>query len=235
MQWPESRFSEVRIQDYAASLRHRDALRARPRDDGRTAEGHEPIYPMLEERPHPPNLAGKELDLFQLIVRHFLAQFLRDAKIEEERIIMDMPFKGTFNIRRRRMIDRGWLEVLPLVEDLGETNASFQVGQELHVTHARILEMPQVSCELSAAEYVRQMADHGIGTASTIPQCVSDLEKLGLIRYKTVPRDHVKEEPTASNMLAFEKEALCVESDMRSSDGSGITHGNWSCRQCGGK
>ena len=109
--------------------------------------------------------------MYELIIRHFLANLLEDAEVEE--INVKARINGeVFENNSLRVIKKGFLEVYPYHELYSElrkgTNVELTEGKRLKIIAFKIEELrPKIIQPISESELVRLMDKLGIGTDAT--------------------------------------------------------------------
>jgi len=109
--------------------------------------------------------------MYELIVRHFLANLLEDAKVEEITVLARVD-GNFFEKNLKKVLRKGFLEVYPYHELHGslkkETRIDLTEGIKLKIIAFRIEEIrPKIIHPISESELVRLMDKLGIGTDAT--------------------------------------------------------------------
>ncbi|KAH9598173.1 TOPRIM domain [Trypanosoma melophagium] len=150
----------------SAMLNDRQQKFRRPLKGGHDDKAHPPIYPTKLMRTG----SDERSALYNLIVRHFLACISPDAVAATTSVTV--LFGGEkFTTSGTMILERGWLEVYPFerwhstclpVYKLGERFLPTEVNLEKHRTAA--------PPNLTEANLIALMDEHGIGTDATIAQ-----------------------------------------------------------------
>ena len=136
-------------------------------DDG----AHPPIYPTKGARRSEVLRYFKNdkyWKIYDLVVRHFLATLSPPARIERQRVVVEVS-GHRFGTEGLRIIDRGYLTIYPYEEPSEKVLPRLRVGDELRIARAWIEEREtEPPPYLSESELLRLMKKYGIGTDATM-------------------------------------------------------------------
>jgi len=164
-----------------------------PRQDGCDMGDHDPVMPVLgggwrmvngvmrpASRSYP--LTSEAADLYDLIVRVFLASLAPDATIEQTSILLEPPFGGcTLRATGVRVRELGWIEILPVacLEDTPLPPDLVQAamdGQRLQVREVFVVRIAAGRPpRLREAGLLALMERHGIGTDASMPTHIANI------------------------------------------------------------
>ncbi len=155
----------------------------KPNNGAKTDPAHPAIYPTGTI----PTLRGKELKVYDLIVRRFLATFGEPATRETVTIevsVKDEPFvsKGT------RTTKKGWHELYGRYstqkeEELPKT----EIGQDVTITELNMLDKEtQPPKRYTQASIIKELEKKGLGTKSTRATIVDNLFQRGYSTGKAI-------------------------------------------------
>lgn len=171
-----------------------------PRTDGDNVSDHDPITPEASIGRHGRVAQdGQEEELYNLIVRYYLATLSPDFVMEATTVemkLVDLPFEGSFHIQHRWCRERGWIEVLPLdralalEEDGSRASRARDLGPGdcLTVLGFGVEEEPaRPHRPLTCSQLVHLMEVQGIGSDASIHE---HIEKLLSRKYLSTSTQH---------------------------------------------
>ncbi len=152
----------------------------RPREGEKTDPAHPSIHPTGEK---PGELKGPQRNLFDLIVRRFLAVFGDPAVVEGIGVELACGDQ-TFRLSGRRVVERGWLDLYGRYAEAEEVPLPpLREGQRLRVKEVRLERgETQPPPRYNPASIVREMAERGLGTKATRASILQNLYERGYIR-----------------------------------------------------
>ncbi|MCL6500849.1 MAG: DNA topoisomerase I [Candidatus Pacearchaeota archaeon] len=151
------------------------ATRKKPIEGKKTDPAHPAIFPTGEE---PEKLSQQEKQLYDLIVRRFIACFCDNALLEQKKIIVKIERKE-FSTEGSRILKKGWLEVYPHRID---ERILPDVNGKVAIKDVRLEEKEtQPPKRYSAASLVSELEKRGLGTKATRAIIVDTLYKRGYI------------------------------------------------------
>ena len=106
--------------------------------------------------------------IYDLVVRHFLATLSSSARVERQRIVVEVS-GHRFSIDGLKIIDDGYLTIYPFEKPSEKVLPRVRVGDELSIVKAWIEEREtEPPPYLSESELLRLMRKYGIGTDATM-------------------------------------------------------------------
>ncbi len=158
----------------------------KPNNGKKTDPAHPAIYP-TGVIPNLEKLSPREVRLYDLIVRRFLATFADAAIRETNKIIFDVnsePFvaKGT------RTVYQGWYEFYGNHVKLEEeTMPEVQKGQVVNYVNAELVKkMTQPPKRFTPASLIKELEKHNLGTKSTRAGIIDTLVQRGYVEGKSL-------------------------------------------------
>ncbi|MGB9708259.1 MAG: DNA topoisomerase I [Candidatus Pacearchaeota archaeon] len=149
--------------------------RKRPVEGKKTDPAHPAIFPTGEE---PERVTVQEKQLYDLIVRRFIACFCANALIEQKKIIVKAD-KKEFSAEGSRILKRGWLEVYP--HKIHERALS-DINGKVTIKDVKLEEKEtQPPKRYSAASLVSELEKRELGTKATRASIIDTLYKRGYI------------------------------------------------------
>ncbi len=145
---------------------------------------HPAIYP-TGELPKPGELTKDEQNLYDLIVRRFLALFMEPAVRESMKVFINSN-SHRFILSGSRTIREGWLKVYGKYVKFDEVILpSFKEGEPVKVLQIkREKKKTKPPARYSPAAVIKKMEDLGIGTKATRAQILETLYSRGYIEGK---------------------------------------------------
>ena len=156
-----------------------------PRQGRHTDKAHPPIHPTKVIKLSFINrkLKKKEAKLYELICRHFLANFCEDAEFKRLKIIGEINDE-IFEAELIEPIRMGFLKVYTY-ESIGKVieKADWKTYEELEIVDTEIEEVkPRIPQPISYSELVEKMAKLGIGTDATFADHIKKNIERGYVR-----------------------------------------------------
>ncbi|MEO2151113.1 MAG: DNA topoisomerase I, partial [Thermococcus sp.] len=145
---------------------------------------HPAIYP-TGELPKPGELTKDEQNLYDLIVRRFLALFMEPAVRESVKVIINSN-GHRFILSGARTLEEGWLKVYGKYVKFDEVILpQFKEGEPVKVVQIkRERKKTKPPARYSPAAVIKKMEDLGIGTKATRAQILETLYQRGYIEGK---------------------------------------------------
>ncbi|MGC8606280.1 MAG: DNA topoisomerase [Vulcanisaeta sp.] len=154
--------------DYAKTLL---GMTIKPTRGNSNDGAHPPIYPTR-------GVSRQELlryfknerywKIYDLVVRHFMATLSPPARIERQRIVVEVV-DHRFSTDGLRMIDKGYLVIYPFESPSEKVLPRVKLGDELSIIKAWVEEREtEPPPYLSESELLRLMRKYGIGTDATM-------------------------------------------------------------------
>ena len=145
---------------------------------------HPAIYP-TGEVPKPGDLNKDEQNLYDLIVRRFLAAFAEPAIRESMKIVINSN-KHHFILSGSRTIKEGWLKIYGKYVKFDEVILpKFEKGEKVNVIQIKKeKKKTKPPARYSPASIIKKMEDLGIGTKATRAQILETLYSRGYIEGK---------------------------------------------------
>jgi DNA topoisomerase-1 len=145
---------------------------------------HPAIYP-TGELPKPGDLSKDEQNLYDLIVRRFLAAFADPAVRESMKVIINSN-NHRFILSGSRTIKEGWLKIYGKYVKFDEVLLpKFEEGERVKVIQIkREKKKTKPPARYSPASVIKKMEDLGIGTKATRAQILETLYSRGYIEGK---------------------------------------------------
>ncbi|UZE94231.1 MAG: DNA topoisomerase I [Candidatus Pacearchaeota archaeon] len=151
------------------------AKRAMPIEGRKTDPAHPSIFPTGEKSK---KLNQAEKQVYDLIVKRFIACFSEDAFIEEKKISVKVG-KHEFIVQGKKILKKEWLNVYPAKIDVKEIP---DLDGKVKVKDVRIDEKEtQPPRRYSASSLVYELEKRGLGTKGTRAMIVDTLYKRGYI------------------------------------------------------
>lgn len=145
---------------------------------------HPAIYP-TGELPKPGELTKDEQNLYDLIVRRFLALFMEPAVRESMKVVINSN-NHRFILSGSRTVKEGWLKVYGRYVKFDEVILpAFKEGEPVKVLQIkREKKKTKPPARYSPAAVIKKMEDLGIGTKATRAQILETLYQRGYIEGK---------------------------------------------------
>ncbi|WP_457743110.1 DNA topoisomerase I [Thermococcus sp.] len=167
---------------FAHALLGKDKLR--PVEGKKDDPAHPAIYP-TGELPKPGELTKDEANLYDLIVRRFLALFMEPAVRESMKVFINSN-SHRFILSGSRTLKEGWLKVYGKYVKFDEVILPpFKEGEPVKVLQIkREKKKTKPPARYSPAAVIKKMEDLGIGTKATRAQILETLYSRGYIEGK---------------------------------------------------
>lgn len=144
--------------NYASGLLGPDAF-SPPRNGSKNDNSHPPIHPTKFAA----SLQPDEKRLYELIVRHFLAQCSQDAEGFETIVEIDIAGE-LFHCKGLAVSQKNWLEVYPYDKWVDKSLPTFELNEKITPDEILMLDSKTEAPELlTEAELIGLMDKHGIG------------------------------------------------------------------------
>ncbi|AEK72640.1 DNA topoisomerase I [Thermococcus sp. 4557] len=158
--------------------------RLKPVEGKKEDPAHPAIYP-TGELPKPGDLTKDEQNLYDLIVRRFLALFMEPAVREIMKVVINSN-SHRFILGGARTVKEGWLKVYGKYVKFDEVILpAFKEGEPVKVIQIkREKKKTKPPARYSPAAVIKRMEDLGIGTKATRAQILETLYSRGYIEGK---------------------------------------------------
>ena len=158
--------------DYAKKLIKDDRYN-NPRRGVMDDKSHPPIHPV--KYPDMKSLSDKEIKIYDLITRHFLASVSPDAKAEETTVEIEIV-EEIFSLKGLRITDIGYYLVFNY--DKWDSNFIPLFTENQEFNFEIVIKMGKTSPPhfLSEADLISLMDKHGIGTDETISEHIKTIQ-----------------------------------------------------------
>ncbi|NJE09868.1 DNA topoisomerase I [Thermococcus sp. MAR1] len=158
--------------------------RLKPVEGKKDDPAHPAIYP-TGELPKPGELTKDEANLYDLIVRRFLALFMEPAVREIMKVVINSN-SHRFILSGARTVKEGWLKVYGKYVKFDEVILpAFREGEPVKVLQIkREKKKTKPPARYSPAAVIKKMEDLGIGTKATRAQILETLYSRGYIEGK---------------------------------------------------
>ena len=158
--------------------------RLKPVEGKKDDPAHPAIYP-TGELPKPGELTKDEANLYDLIVRRFLALFMEPAVREIMKVVINSN-SHRFILSGARTVKEGWLKVYGKYVKFDEVILPpFKEGEPVNVIQIkREKKKTKPPARYSPAAVIKKMEDLGIGTKATRAQILETLYQRGYIEGK---------------------------------------------------
>ncbi|ASJ08809.1 DNA topoisomerase I [Thermococcus siculi] len=167
---------------FAHALLGKDRLK--PVEGKKDDPAHPAIYP-TGELPKPGDLTKDEQNIYDLVVRRFLALFMEPAVRETMKVIINSN-GHRFILSGARTVKEGWLKVYGKYVKFDEVILpAFREGEPVKVLQIkREKKKTKPPARYSPAAVIKRMEDLGIGTKATRAQILETLYSRGYIEGK---------------------------------------------------
>ncbi|WP_292485478.1 DNA topoisomerase [Methanohalobium sp.] len=158
-----------------------------PRNGTKDAQDHPPIHPIKSANKGDINNAvndSKGWDVYDLIVRHFLANLLQPAVFEKTRLeisVNDEIFDATGTVKK----ESGWMWAYPFEAKNDKILPEIEINEKLRInkiTNTKSQTSPPK--RLTESELLTLMDKNGIGTKATAPTHIETNKKRGYFETK---------------------------------------------------
>jgi DNA topoisomerase-1 len=176
--------------DDAASLLEADEMTLTSGDEETT--DHPPIHP-TGELPTAAELSDDEWEIYELVVRRFLATVADPAVWERLRVVVDIDTDVALKANGKRMLESGYHDVYPYFETNESIIPNVTEGETLSITDEQIEEkQTQPPRRYGQSRLIETMEKQGLGTKATRH---TTIEKL-------YDRDYIERDPPRPTQLA---------------------------------
>ncbi|GMR41852.1 hypothetical protein PMAYCL1PPCAC_12047 [Pristionchus mayeri] len=157
---------------FAAEIGQRGA---NPRNGNKSDEAHPPIHPLKHATQA--NLQPREWQVYELVVRHFLACCSWDAKGQETKVTL-MVGEEKFVATGLQIEDKGYMEVYPYDKWSDKQLPRFTRGEEITDFMLRIADGETTApLLLNEADLISLMDKYGIGTDATHAEHIEKIKE----------------------------------------------------------
>ncbi len=165
--------------DDAAALRDGDGDLDPTRGDTESTD-HPPIHP-TDELPALDDLSDDEAELYELVVRRFLATVADPAEWADLRVVADAD-GASLKANGRRLVSPGYHEVYPYVSSTEEHLPDVAEGDRLVVEDVRLeAKQTQPPRRYSQSRLIEMLKELGVGTKSTRHHTLEKLYDRGYV------------------------------------------------------
>jgi len=213
--------SGQRFGDDAASLLDADDITPTTGDEETT--DHPPIHP-TDELPSASDLSEDEWEVYELVVRRFLATVAEPATWEHLRVVATVDgdeLDPSLKANGKRLIDPGYHAVYPYRSTTENYVPDVTEGAELAVTEARLeAKQTQPPRRYGQSRLIETMEDMGIGTKATRHDVIQKLYDRGYIegdppRPTRLARGVVEASEEFADLIVSEEMTAQLEADMQ--------------------
>lgn len=176
-----------KLEAYGAFAKKLLANPLKPKNGTKDGHDHPPIHPIRAASKAEIRAAlglSKAFEVYDLIVRHFLANLMPDAVFEKTHLwlqIKNEPFNSTGSVQK----EQGWLEVYPFENKKEKLLPFVEAGQEVDIKKIKNTKSKtSPPKKLTEAELLTLMDKHGIGTKATAPAHIETNKKRGYFETK---------------------------------------------------
>ncbi|AZH24731.1 DNA topoisomerase I [Haloplanus aerogenes] len=210
-----------RFGDDAASLLDADDIEPTAGDEETT--DHPPIHP-TDELPSPSDLSEDEWEVYELVVRRFLATVADAATWEHLRVVATVSgdeMDPSLKANGKRLVDPGYHAVYPYRSTSENFVPDVEEGEELAVTDARLEDkQTQPPRRYGQSRLIETMEDMGIGTKATRHDVIQKLYDRGYIegdppRPTRLARGVVEASEEFADLIVSEEMTAQLEADMQ--------------------
>lgn len=156
----------------------------KPEEGARIDPAHPAIYPTGEV---PKKLGSKQQNVYDLVVRRFLAAFGDPAKRESQKITLDANGE-LFTLSGIKTIEAGWTALYGKYSQREEiVLPSLSIGDKLPVSNVALLaKETQPPARFSQGSVLKEMEEKGLGTKATRAQILQILYNRGYLVGKSI-------------------------------------------------
>ncbi|MEA1985851.1 MAG: DNA topoisomerase [Euryarchaeota archaeon] len=169
--------------EYAIRILSRSPIA--PHNGKKDGHDHPPIHPIKVASPEMVKRTVRlehAWDVYDLVVRHYLANLMPAAIFEKTRLVVlmkDELFDSTGSVQK----DAGWMTVYPFERSRNKTLPGVAINESVDVkkiTNTKSQTSPPK--RLTEAELLTLMDKHGIGTKATAPSHIETNKKRGYFK-----------------------------------------------------
>jgi len=210
-----------RFGDDAASLLDADDITPTAGDEETT--DHPPIHP-TDELPSPSDLSEDEWEVYELVVRRFLATVADAATWEHLRVVATVygdEMDPSLKANGKRLVDPGYHAVYPYRSTSENFVPDVEEGEELALSDARLeAKQTQPPRRYGQSRLIETMEDMGIGTKATRHDVIQKLYDRGYIegdppRPTRLARGVVEASEEFADLIVSEEMTAQLEADMQ--------------------
>ncbi|GAB6862407.1 DNA topoisomerase I [Haloplanus litoreus] len=210
-----------RFGDDAASLLDADDITPTAGDEETT--DHPPIHP-TDELPSASDLSEDEWEVYELVVRRFLATVADAATWEHLRVVAAVAGESedlSLKANGKRLVDPGYHAVYPYRSTTENYVPDVVEGEELAVTETRFeAKQTQPPRRYGQSRLIETMEDMGIGTKATRHDVIQKLYDRGYIegdppRPTRLARGVVEASEEFADLIVSEEMTAQLEADMQ--------------------
>lgn len=169
---------------YASELLRRNLTK--PRE----GPGEDPAHPAIHPTGYLPSrgLSREERNLYDMIVRRYLASFYPSSKVEEVIYVMKEPSTGlSFTLTGRRIVSHEWLRVYHFRKVSSAAAPLLHVGEEVEISSVKLVKAyTRKPPSYTKASVLKWMESVGIGTEATRAEIIETLVRRGYVRGKNM-------------------------------------------------
>lgn len=147
-----------------------------PRRGSLDDKSHPPIHPV--KYPDMLTLTDKEIKIYELITRHFIASVSPDANAEETIVELEIG-EEIFSAKGLRIVDYGYFEVFNYEKWESSFIPNFKENQEIKPDISFNVGTTSPPNYLSESDLISLMDKHGIGTDATIHEHIKHIQERG--------------------------------------------------------
>jgi DNA topoisomerase-1 len=209
-----------RFGDDAASLLDADDITPTEGDEETT--DHPPIHP-TDELPDASDLSEDEWEVYELVVRRFLATVAESATWERLRVVATVAGETERSLKAngKRLVDPGYHAVYPYRSTSENHVPDVTEGEDLAVTESRLeAKQTQPPRRYGQSRLIETMEDMGIGTKATRHDVIQKLYDRGYIegdppRPTRLARGVVEASEEFADLIVSEEMTAQLEEDMQ--------------------
>ncbi|MFB6195596.1 MAG: DNA topoisomerase I, partial [Haloplanus sp.] len=207
-----------RFGDDAADLLDADDITPTAGDEETT--DHPPIHP-TDELPAPSDLSEDEWEVYELVVRRFLATVADAATWEHLRVVADAHADVSLKANGKRLVDPGYHAVYPYRSASENHVPDVTEGEELAITDSRLeAKETQPPRRYGQSRLIETMEEMGIGTKATRHDVIQKLYDRGYIegdppRPTRLARGVVEASEEFADLIVSEEMTAQLEADMQ--------------------
>jgi len=155
----------------------------KPNEGKKTDDAHPSIYPTGQSK----KLEGRDMSLYELIVRRFMAVFSEPATRQTNTVLFDVNTEP-FVLKGTRTIKLGWQEFYGrFVQQKEEELPKFEMGENVKIKKLTLDEkMTKPPNRYTAASIIKELEKRNLGTKSTRAQIVENLYDRGYVHEKSI-------------------------------------------------
>jgi len=210
-----------RFGDDAASLLDAEDITPTAGDEETT--DHPPIHP-TDELPSPSDLSEDEWEVYELVVRRFLATVADAATWEHLRVVATVygdEMDPSLKANGKRLVDPGYHAVYPYRSTSENFVPDVTEGEDLVLSEARLeAKQTQPPRRYGQSRLIETMEDMGIGTKATRHDVIQKLYDRGYIegdppRPTRLARGVVEASEEFADLIVSEEMTAQLEADMQ--------------------